>query len=389
LILETPLLFSKGALYGDNVRKYSESIDLIAYCCDIPGFEDLTKEKAGFVSAIFHPENKISSIDDFYRIGSELLEKRIDPSEARILFRFHADSGSLGKIIQSSGYRSTLEILGHDDYMPLLKESHNINTQAKYYDGFWEYAEHGTWCQFRRKEKNFRTAATAAINDVEFLRSLINFRLNLGKGHVDLKHVPLSDLPPSRWYFEIYKGSIYHWRYSFGDWEYKDYVISEDVIAPVIDFIEKVEALRESELKKSIVSSISLYNEAIDSNKYQYVFLILWSIIDILVPRIEKNERLLSNIYLKDREQQAALISLLHEKRNRFVHAGKYEIFSIDDVNYLKKVIEDLVLFAFGASGIAQNAYDIAYLLEKMENPKRAIRELELLEYVRKELSMS
>lgn len=383
LVCKIHTLYKGAALVGDDITRYDEYIEIISYNCKVTGFDDLVPGKKSFISSIFNPEYNVKSISDFYEKGEELLKKRIDPKEVSILFRAHMDSISFTKIIEKTEFLKNTVILSKKEYFPIINNSHNVKVQNRNDVSFWEYVNEGTWCKFPIKEKNYRTAANAAVNRIELFRAIINFVLNSKRIHIQSHPVQLSDISPSKYFFEIYRDDIAFWKIPIGNFKFKEKNITESECSSIISFINNIDCLRTTNLKDDVLSALFIYNEAIDSNRFDYSFILLWSIIDILIPQIDKNEKLLKNLYIKGKQKKSNIIDMLHDKRNRFVHGGKFNLLGLSDVNLLKSIIEDLIVFACSVNNVAENSFDIAKILSKVENIKEVDHEIKLLKYVK------
>ncbi len=383
LVSKIHTLYKGVALVGDDIIRYDEYIEIISYNCKVTGFDDLVPGKKSFISSIFLPEYNVKNISDFYKKGEELLKKRIDPKEVSILFRAHMDSISFAKIIEETEFLKNTIILSKNEYLTILNNSHNVKVQNRNNTSFWEYVNEGTWCKFSIKEKNYRTASIAAVNRIELFRAIINFVLNRKRIHVQSNPVQLSDISPSKYFFEIYRDNIAFWKIPIGNFKFKDKNITELECSSIISFMNSIDCLRKTNLKEDVLSSLFIYNEAIDSDRFDYSFILLWSIIDILIPQIDKNEKLLKSLYVKGKQKQSNIIDMLHDKRNRFVHGGKFNLLGLSDVNHLKSIIEDLIVFACSLNDVAENSFDIAKILSKIVKKNEVDHEIKLLKYVK------
>ncbi|MEM3130922.1 MAG: HEPN domain-containing protein, partial [Nitrososphaerota archaeon] len=91
-----------------------------------------------------------------------------------------------------------------------------------------------------------------------------------------------------------------------------------------------------------------------DDTNNSYSYIVLWSIIERIVKNIfasdaeEKNKlkNTLKNIYEEDKIL-FNLISALYEKRNSMIHGGNLMDIELDDINWIKLIVCDLLSRTF------------------------------------------
>jgi len=384
LITETAKLNKGNGLLGNEVFTFSQNTDLIAYNCDISGYPRLSADKQKIVrSALLH-HKKVIDYDSFVKEIESIIESQIDPKKASILFRLHVDSETANYISENLNISDKLKIISIDELLSTLKRSHNVVTQMKNKEHFWDYIEDGIWCELSNYNINFSLASNTAVNKIETARSLLNYFLDRKRVHYQSEPQPMVEIPPSKYFFEIYTGEVVWWKYSIGNYKYIDKSIDPNVSKEIIKECNKVYSIKDNKLKENIISSIFLLNEAMGCSRYDQMFIILWTIVDVLIPQIDCNERLLPNIFKNGREKQKLIIKMLHSKRNILVHQGDSSFINEDSVNQLKLIIDALIYFCISVSEIAQNTEDVISLLFKLKSKKNIDKEISIISLAEK-----
>ena len=384
LITVTAKLYEGNALSGSNITIFHENTDIIAYNCDISGYPKLSAKKQSIVRAAIQPDNGVIDYESFVKEINSIINSQISPMKAAVLFRLHTDYETAAAITEKLNIGDELRITTIDEYLPMLKKSHNVVTQMKHTPGFWEYMKNGTWCELSSHNKNFRSATDTAVSRIEVARSMLNFFLDRKRVHFQSKPQPMTEIPPSKYFFEIYERDVVWWKYSFGNYKYIDKKINQETCDVIVEECNKVYAIKDSKLKESIISSMMLLSEAMGCSRYDQMFIMLWTIVDVLIPKIDCNEKLLANIYKKGREKQKRTIKMLHDKRNVLIHQGISSFIDENSVNQLKLIVETLIQFCCHVSDTAKTTDDIVFLLYKLNSKDIIDREMSLLSFAAK-----
>jgi hypothetical protein len=103
----------------------------------------------------------------------------------------------------------------------------------------------------------------------------------------------------------------------------------------------------------------------------EYSYVVLWSILEMLLGDSKRIENKLKGLYKHDAVDQIVLIEALYYKRNILLHQGRIEVISLEDVNYLRIVAQDLLMFTLRTAKTLRNTYEIGEaLLSMREFPK-------------------
>jgi len=209
LIKETASLYEGNALSGGKIATFHENTDIIAHNCEISGYPKLSAGKQSLVRAAIQPDNGVIDYESFLKEINSIIDRQIDPQKASVIFRLHTDHESATTIAEELNIDDELKIIALDEFLPMLEKSHNVVTQRKHVSGFWEYIKNGTWCELSNHNKNFRSATNTAVNRIEVARSLLNYFLDWKRVHYQSGPQPMAKVPPSKYFFEIYKGDVY------------------------------------------------------------------------------------------------------------------------------------------------------------------------------------
>lgn len=384
LIKETASLYEGNALSGGQIATFHENTDIIAHNCDISGYPKLSADKQSLVRNAIRPDNGVIDYETLVKEINSIIDKQIDPKKASVIFRLHTDHETAVTIAEELHIGDELKIITVDEYLPMLERSHNVVTQKKHVTGFWEYIKNGTWCELSNHNRNFRLATNTAVSRIEVARSLLNYFLDWKRVHYQSGPQPMAEVPPSRYFFEIYEREVVWWKYSLGDFKYLDKNIDPKACSTIVEECNKIYAMKDTKLKESIISSIMLLNEAMGCSRYDQMFILLWTIVDVLIPQIDCNETLLANVFRKGREKRRRTIKMLHDKRNVLVHQGDSSFIDENSVNQLKLIVETLIDFCTYVSTVAKTTDDIVFLLSKLESKDTITSEISLLSFAEK-----
>ncbi len=169
------------------------------------------------------------------------------------------------------------------------------------------------------------------------------------------RSTPLVPIPPPPTY------GIYN---SNGDWvgiyteefpaeKYKSVALDDDHIASTNWFMKYFGDRDESKpwaTKNLIVNAFLAYGQSLDSTNWRTVFLGLWQVLELItndpsnrskgVSMFEVCSRVRTllkrdNLFLDD------LLNMVYRQRNHLVHEGKFSDTGLDDVQYLKIIVEN------------------------------------------------
>jgi hypothetical protein len=220
-------------------------------------------------------------------------------------------------------------------------------------------------------------AASKAIDDLDLLRGIWNlwknrhqsFRFSSGPrspvntiilGPIHTLHKLNGERATDSWWYELgYRGPVNVWR-------------DTDAIPKMFSFADTFRRhLRRLSYRPEIISALARYSRALDSRDWNYTFLQLWSVLELLTGTTQNDGhkvtvRRASFIFA---DSDYALQSLLHLRayRNKAVHAGA-EVENIEPLMYqLKRAVEALLSFHAGQSG---NFRTMAEAAEFMDSPR-------------------
>ncbi len=383
LIREIHTLFSNGGLSGESITRYSRLSYILTGLVHIRGYDDYSKEKQQYVDSLLWQHDKVVDLDSFRQIAIDNSKIKGKPTKTEVLFRFHIDENDLKVILESTSFGKEIRIVAKEEYRKIFDSSHNFKTQIKYDDYLEPYTSEGLWCIGQSYGPSHYAALSQAISEVELLRALINLKLTSNVMHYQTQPMQISSISPSKYFFGLVNNEIgLFWKISIGQHKKEDRKIESGNLNLVIETINNFHSLRRCSLVNDVTTCLYIFQEALDNYQRDYTFILLWSIIDILIPDIKNNDVLIRSIYKDIDREIDEILNILHNKRNLFVHQGKYTIFDLLDVNYLKHTIEDLFYFCFKASEKLNNTHELSLMLKKIRDKENTKREKEIIDYL-------
>lgn len=236
-------------------------------------------------------------------------------------------------------------------------------------------------------------AATLAQDQLDLVQGIWNFWKNRATfirrssglrnpvnsiilGPIHTLHTPLGALATDSWWYESsYRGSVN---------VYKDGGRIDKMTA----FTKLVRRLLQRIPYREIVeSAIIRYSRALDSRDWNYAFLQLWSIIELLTGTTPNESHKITvkraaNTYKEDDEYVTQSLIHLRTHRNNSVHTGE-EIDNVEPLMYqAKNIVEHLIEFHLYHAGKFKKLVDVAEFLDSADSLDKLddrIRKLQLV----------
>ena len=236
-------------------------------------------------------------------------------------------------------------------------------------------------------------AVTLALDQIDLIRGIWNFWKNRATwirkssgarspvnvmilGPVHTLHTPIGALATETWWYEpSYRGQVNVWK-------------SGDHIDKVTSFTKLVRShIRRIPYREKIELAIIRYSRALDSRDWNYAFLQLWSVIELLTGTTEKESHVTTvkraaATYKKDSEYISQSLIHLRTHRNNSVHTGE-EIENVEPLMYqAKNVVEHLIEFHLSHAGKFKKLADVAEFLDSADSLDKLddrIRKLQLV----------
>lgn len=184
----------------------------------------------------------------------------------------------------------------------------------------------------------------------ELLRSIFNFELVWHRISVQ-SGIPqsLSEIKPPRhlFTFDVNKKYLNNWKTP----EYSSTISvpSKNQMTAIKALVNKFENLQKCPLKEMLRTSLILYNHALDQSERAYSFLVFWQILEIIglgESKWQMIEKRIAAIFF-NKPLMVNSLKVIRQKRNMFVHQGRYTIISLGDVNQIKAIAEACIDFLF------------------------------------------
>lgn len=384
LIKEAISLYSgDGTLKNEAIIHFDIILYIIADKIKFPSNTVNNKEKRNLImDALNHLKDiKNTSYEEFKRYIEEGSRKS-GWKKYSIVFSLNLSKENMEKLTGIDLDNKTLENVNKDDFCRKISKKFDLDRNLH------QYFEKAEWCKVTLWVPDEESAFSFGYSFSEQIRSLINFVLASHKIYYQRPPRPLSSIAPSYCYFlfDEEENYINHY-YSIWHYDYKQVNISDKDFKKVINFIKEVDDLdksKEHKLKRMFLESLRLYNEALDSDRYEFSFIVLWSIVDILIPNIKNNKEYLKNFFREDKKWEQ-MIDALYNKRNLLIHQGKIFDVDLDDLNLLKFVIDALLKFVFDISKDFQKPEQFKKLITNLSLSDEQLQEnINILSYIKK-----
>ena len=246
---------------------------------------------------------------------------------------------------------------------------------------FEEYANKPVWIIIHLPHSERHLAFRTAFGQFELLRSFLNHVLTYEQSNWLKSNRPICEVGSCMFPFLIEPNHMRSYfnnpdsHFAFASpskqaWDYVSLVVKE------------YNALKQNQLKDAIRDAFLQYGVALDVSEPNTTFHLLWSIIESLLGESGKMENRLKGRYALDSLYRRFIIDILHQKRNTLAHRAKLPI-QLDDVNHLKRLVDDLLSFAMAKSDVLQDTkglsrcLDFAFNPSEMEIAKRATESIE------------
>lgn len=237
-------------------------------------------------------------------------------------------------------------------------------------------------------------AGALALDQLDLVRGIWNFRKNRGTwirkssgtrspvnsiilGPIHTLHTPSGALATESWWYEpSYRGSVNLYR-------------EGDRIKKMTVFTKLVRRhLQRIPYRETVESAIIRYTRALDSRDWNYAFLQLWSIIELLTATTatESHKTTMKRAaatYKTDDEYVTQSLIHLRKHRNNAVHTGE-EIENVEPLMYqAKNIVEHLIEFHLFHSGKFKNLVDVSEFLDSAKTLGELDERIRKLQLVR------
>ncbi|MEM3423851.1 MAG: hypothetical protein QXE51_04735 [Nitrososphaeria archaeon] len=323
--------------------KFQKILYVISDLLDFPSKIN-NREKRNLIERVIEHLRSSDSIDYqvFYKSLLEEDKKRLKWEKYSFLFSFNISEEYMKFFEGLKLGCYSLENINKDYFLNKLKENLKI-AEVK------DYFAKSEWARVIVHASDKEQASKLGWLFSERIRALINFILTFNKINYVSHPMQLSRISPSHFYFlfDVDDNYIEYYK-QIEEYRYKTMNFCSTELDNIVKFIKDFNNLPDSKLKNVLLECFQLYNIAIDSSKYDYSFIVLWSIIDILVD-VKKGKDILKKLYYKTPNERlmCLLIDALYNKRNQLIHQGRVLDIDIDDINYLKSIIASLLWFVF------------------------------------------
>lgn len=240
---------------------------------------------------------------------------------------------------------------------------------------------------------NYEMAFEEVKSRFEVMRGLLNLALKYHK--IVLLHIgrptPNAVVRPPKFfliYTEEKKLQIFY--YTLEQYIEPTLTLEENRLDLFYKLIREYNQKKDNPIKRVFEDAVKLYVSSLDLYENKYALLHLWQVLEILTLKDVENisekkvcQRVKSifnyDILVSD------IMDSLYEKRNSMVH-GSIDV-SIDDIDLqlLREIVEELILFVFGNINLIDSRYKLNYFYENIPlNTIQLDEKQEIINYIKK-----
>ena len=144
----------------------------------------------------------------------------------------------------------------------------------------------------------------------------------------------------------------------------------KEVIKNADKLIKKINSLNKGKLKNLIIAAFHLHNDVLDHNyKPSLSFLNLWQIFELISDtstQKDVSKRMLSLCRKKD--PYADIIEVFRKKRNEFVHKGKIDDITLNDINMIIGIAQQAMMFLINNEKQIKTIKGLNYFYSNINN---------------------
>jgi len=243
-------------------------------------------------------------------------------------------------------------------------------------------------------------AGHSVFDKFELLRSIINLVDQYRRLHHHFigEPKPLSLIYPPKVFFAFDSNRTYlnKWMtditYDSREIDFNSYNLkSSKVIERSEKLIKKINSLKKGGLRDRIIEAFYLHNNALDYyDKKWLCFLSFWQIFELITLSSEYNlkqdevcKRMLS--LLKEKDPYEDIIDVFKKKRNKFVHEAELRDFTENDINMVKGIAQEAIIFLIYNSSNLKDLGGLDFFYRNIHTSEKDIKiKTDILKYIEK-----
>jgi len=375
---------ANGTFVNNSYEKLHQQIYVLADFLTINEFAYNNSEKRNFifkVIALSKKANGSNKFEDFLEICREKESEKVKPNHFHVVFSFNSSSSIYDPSNPLFYNISPVSIKTYDEK---ACRHDSIGNDYQKLKGNIDL-EKFNWYVFSVKAPTSIIAQNIAVERIENIRALVNFYLISNRIHFQSHPDILTEVFSSVFIYTTNEDNEVQLVSHSSEFDMsRFYYDNPETIGNLLVFLNAYSKIKKCQLKEIVSSCIRIYTVALDSKNREYMFLMLWSIIDVLLPDIKNNYKILCNIFVKENDFIRALVSAMYNKRNLLVHQGHHEIFDLEDINNLKQIIDNLLYFCIKFIPKLASTTELSNLLLKLSSKENIRIDKKLLKIIDK-----
>lgn len=393
-------LFADGkgtTLEGVNIQRFAQIVYILSDRVSIGTLKSNSELKRALIGSSIRKLKAggiEATLDNFFQALSAEHEANVTkpPKKYVVVLPVNLDFNSLGDSSVWEIRGSRLEVCS----LATVSKKVKFDTALKWIevaDPPWPAHRSSSYFVIEKHASGWYAAAEAAWADFRLLRAILNYaregwsiRYHFGKP------APWSTVRPPRFMFVFDEGGNLLEHGETDEHHDRSVVaLKSREKASFEMFLKRMNELQGNSLQDTLASALVTYGAALDETDPAYVFLGLWTVLELLalkrygLPESDVCKRMASLSLPDHRERMKDTLSAILTKRNSLVHDGAFHEFSEEDVNELKPIVDQVVRFILEHAPALKEKRGLENLYENINlNETEIARKEEVLGLIKK-----
>lgn len=386
------------ALKGLNFHYFDQYIYALSNLIKIQGFENFEDKRSLIRRAIYESNGSLLNIEDF---KNKLIDARREVlNKTKDLFYFifplKIKYESIKKVhftllntkIKIRSYNYLKNNFDLDELMDNAHVSSDEKITASLKSSL-------SYFVIEEKAIDVFKGSESASGTIELLRSIINFSYRYGMINLSYGEPrPLSLIYPAKAFFAFDSNRKYikTWKtvYAHDSHEVdftKGNLKNKEVIKRTEKLIGKINSIHKNNFRNLIIATFQLHNDGLDQHyKSSLSFLNFWQIfesISLADKQKDVGKRMLS--FFKEKDPYADMIEVFRQKRNKFVHEGKINDITANDINMIIEIAQQAMMFLINNEKQIKTIEGLQFFYDNINNSDKDFKnKADILRYIKR-----
>ena len=386
------------ALNGTNFHKFNQYIYALSNLIEIQDFRGFGEKTSLIIKAIYKSNGSPLNLEDFKKNLMNIRKEVLDKEKKIFYFVFplKIKYNSIKKLhftllnrrikVRSYNYLRKNFDFGKLIEKPQLFRDEKIEASLKSSLSYFLIEEKAT---------DVDKGSDSTFNKIELLRSIINFSyqyMKLRLSNSDPKPLSLIYPPKAFFAFDSNRKYLKNWKtdctYDSHEIDFaKGNLRNNEVIKRAEKLINKINSVKQRKFRDLIIAIFFLHNDGLDHHyKPSLSFLTFWQIFESISRTSNQNDvskRVLSLFIEKD--PYADMIGVFRQKRNEFVHEGKINEITTNDINMIIGIAQQAMMFLIDYEKQIKTIEQLNFFYDNMNNSDEDFKnKTDILRFIKK-----